>query len=53
MKAKAKYAVLTRFVETIVYNVESRGEIEYFVPVDYKDRFDVLWKYLSKESANQ
>jgi hypothetical protein len=45
---KAKYAVFTRFYETIVYDPQSGEEIEYFVPMDYLDNFDTLWKYLSK-----
>jgi len=44
----AKYAVITRFRETIIYNPETGEEIEYFVPTDYIDKFDILWKYLSK-----
>lgn len=31
----AKYAVLTRFRETIIYSPEIGEEIEYFVPQDY------------------
>ena len=47
----AKYAVLTRFYETVIYDVETSEELEDFAPYNYLDKFDTLWKYLSKASA--
>jgi hypothetical protein len=48
----AKYAVVTRFKETIIYESETRIEAEYFpLPDDYLNKFDALWKYLSKPLA--
>ena len=50
----AKYAVLTRFRETIIYDSETGKQIEYFAePRDYVGKFDVLWKYLSRPSITQ
>lgn len=48
----AKYAVVTRFKETIIYKSETGEKVEYFaLPEDYLNKFDVLWKYLSKPLA--
>jgi predicted type IV restriction endonuclease len=47
---KAKYAVFTRFLQTIVYNPQTGDEICYFAPYNLIEKFDILWKYLSKHS---
>jgi len=44
----ARYAVLTRFYETVIYDVETGEELEDFAPHDYLDKFDNLWEHLSK-----
>ena len=44
----AKYAVLSRFRETIVYDPATGKEVYYFVLEDYVEKFGILWKYLSK-----
>jgi len=49
-KFEAKYAVITRFCETIIFDPKTGDEIEYFNPIGYKDKFDILWKLLSKPS---
>jgi len=53
-KLNTRYAVLTNFTETIVYG--KTGEkplIRFGEPKEYLSRFEELWKYLSRESANQ
>ena len=46
----AKYAVLTRFTETIVYDAADGTElIRFSNPTEYLSRFEELWKYLSKK----
>ena len=53
-----KYAVLTNFCETVVYlraNEESKWKqlIRFNNPKEYLSKFKELWKYLSKEAAEQ
>ena len=49
---KAKYAILTRFTETVVYDgTNGRRLIKFNGPSEYLDRFEELWRYLSKEMA--
>lgn len=50
---KAKYAVLTRFTETLVYDGSNgRLLVRFNSPSEYLDRFEELWQYLSKETAS-
>jgi hypothetical protein len=49
----AKYAVLANFSETIVYDgVNGKELIRFSYPKEYLDKFDELWKYLSKERTS-
>ncbi len=49
---ETKYAVLTRFTETVVYKgTNGRCLIKFNNPLEYLDRFEELWQYLSKEMA--
>lgn len=45
---ESKYAVLTRFAETLVFNTETGGKQAYLEHNEYLDKIDVLWKFLSK-----
>jgi len=44
----SKYAVLTRFAETLVFDTETGGKEAYLKHNEYLDKIDVLWKFLSK-----
>jgi hypothetical protein len=44
----AKYGVLTNFVETIIYDAEGKELAKFKSPKEYLERFDDLWRYLSK-----
>ncbi len=47
-----KYAVLTRFTETVVYDGASGNPLIRFTnPSEYLSKFEELWKHLSKEKA--
>lgn len=49
-----KYAVLTRFNETIVYDVANGNTLTRFIsPRDHLERFDDLWNHLSREKAER
>ncbi len=49
---KAKYAVLTRFSETAVYDgTTGRLLVRFNSPIENFERFEELWHYLSKETA--
>jgi hypothetical protein len=50
---KVKYAVLTRFMETVVYDGKNGKQLAKFKASEYSDRFEELWQYLSKEMAEQ
>lgn len=44
-----KYAVLTRFAETVIRDSKTGNTLASFnYPYEYVDKFDDLWKYLSK-----
>ena len=43
-----RYAVLTRFVETLILDPKSGKRLASFNYLDYLEKFDDLWKYLSK-----
>jgi len=45
---ESRYAVLTRFVETIVFNTNTGEKLAYLDRNEYLDKIDVLWRYLSK-----
>lgn len=48
----AKYAVLTNFAETVVYNRTNEKQlIEFRNPKQYLPKFEELWQCLSKERA--
>ena len=47
-----KYAVLTRFAETVVYDGANGNQlIRFSNPKEYLSKFEELWQYLSKEKA--
>lgn len=47
----AKYAVITRFDETIIYDAKTGEEKVFFKsPNDYLSKFEILWNYLAKPS---
>lgn len=47
-QTKAKYAVLTRFYETIIYDARTGEEKAYFKGSDgYLTNFETLWRYLA------
>lgn len=47
-QTKAKYAVFTRFFETIIYDARTGEEKAYFRGSDgYLNKFDILWNYLA------
>lgn len=47
-ETNAKYAVLTRFDETIIYDAKQGEEKVYFrSPNDYISEFEALWSYLA------
>jgi len=49
---KTKYAILTRFTETVVYGgTNGKRLIKFNNLSEYLDRFEELWQYLSKEMA--
>lgn len=49
---KARYAVLTRFSETVVYDGSNGRRLAKFnSPSENIERFEELWQYLSKETA--
>jgi len=44
-----RYALLTRFAQSALYDVESGKELDYFKrPREYQTRFEDIWRYLSK-----
>jgi hypothetical protein len=44
-----KYAVLTRFAETLIFDPETGNKLASFgFPQDHLGKFNVLWDYLSK-----
>jgi len=45
---ESKYAVLTRFVETLIFDTETGEKLAYLEHNEYLDKIDVLWKFLSK-----
>jgi len=48
-----KYAVLTRFAETIVFTPKSMDKLAIFTsPRAHLDRFHILWRLLSKPTAH-
>jgi hypothetical protein len=50
----AKYAVLTSFAETVVYDALSQKRLfRIDSPVEYYLKFEDIWNYLSKEAANK
>jgi len=56
LKEKAQYlnvvyAILTNFTETIGYDADGNELIRFKRPPEYTERFDELWKFLSKEAA--
>jgi hypothetical protein len=42
------YAILTRFIETVVFNVKTGEEETLLKHIEYLDKIDILWKFLSK-----
>jgi hypothetical protein len=47
-ETSAKYAVLTRFDETIIYDAKTGEQKVYFrSPDDYVSKFEALWSYLA------
>jgi hypothetical protein len=44
-----KYAVLTRFVDTLVFQGDSMTQVAAFCRLEHILKFDVLWKLLSKQ----
>jgi len=44
----SRYAVLTRFVETIVFDTYTGEKLAYLDRNEYLDNIDVLWRYISK-----
>jgi len=50
-EVQAKYALLTRFAQSVFYNAETGEELFHFhSPSEYKSDFEILWRYLSKPS---
>ena len=44
-----KYAILTRFAETLIFDPKTGNKLASFhSPDKHREKFDVLWKYLSK-----
>jgi hypothetical protein len=50
---KTKYAILTRFIETAVYDGINRRRLSKFNRLEHLERFEELWQYLSRETAEQ
>ena len=49
-----KYAILTRFYETIIYDSKTGNKLASFNhPKEYLEKFDCLWKYLSKPRTDR
>ena len=48
----AKYAILTNFSESVVYDTNGKELTRFKRPKEYLDRFEELWQYLSKERAS-
>ena len=50
--SNAKYAILTNFSETMVYDTNGKELTRFKHPKEYLERFEELWQYLSKERAS-
>ena len=51
---EVKYAILTRFAETLILDPKSGKKLATFnYPYEYLEKFDDLWKYLSKPSLRK
>lgn len=45
---ESKYAVLTRFAETLIFDTDTGERQAHLKHNEYLDKIDVLWRYLSK-----
>lgn len=45
----ARYAILTRFAETLIFDPKTGNKLASFhSPDEHREKFDILWKYLSR-----
>ncbi len=50
---KCKIAVVTNLLETVIYDGEGKEVAKFSCPSDYVDKFDELWKYMSRDCAEE